>query len=260
MFFVGDLTDRGSPLEAALTRRVVRTGKPFVFVPGNHDSDSLARELARDGAVVLTRTGRLSADGETTSGHPVVKVAGLRVAGYDDPFERRSDEQVRRPLRPHAGRVGDRALHDLDAQRPRPGRRRDGPQPRAAHRRARRARRRAARRPLTILTGHTHHAELTRRPGATVINAGTVGAGGTGNLLEREKIGIARLSYETKPSFEALAVDMVTIDPRSGSATARRERLDEAPEPGRLSQRRAIVTRNSLSMCSVPSVARLSSS
>ena len=56
--------------------------------------------------------------------------------------------------------------------------------------------------------------------------------GGTGNLLEREKIGIARLSYETKP-FQALAVDMVTIDPRSGSATARRERLDEAPEPGR---------------------------
>ena len=63
-----------------------------------------------------------------------------------------------------------------------------------------------------------------------MINAGTVGAGGTGNLLEREKIGIARLSYEAKP-FEPLAVDMVTIDPRSGSATARRERLDEAPEP-----------------------------
>jgi predicted phosphodiesterase len=80
---------------------------------------------------------------------------------------------------------------------------------------------------LTILTGHTHHAELTRRPGATVINAGTVGAGGTGSLLKNSKIGIARLSYDEKP-FEALAVDMVTIDPRSGSATARRERLDEA--------------------------------
>ena len=62
-----------------------------------------------------------------------------------------------------------------------------------------------------------------------MINAGTVGAGGTGNLLEREKIGIARLSYEEKP-FQPLAVDMVTIDPRSGSATARRERLDEAPD------------------------------
>ena len=232
VFFVGDLTDRGSPLEAALTRRVVRTGKPFLFVPGNHDSDSLARELARDGAVVLTRTGRLSADGETTSGHPVVTVAGLRVAGYDDPFERRSDEQFadrfdRTPdaleierfttwmrsvrgqadiVMVHNPALLPDALDELDADPPA--------------------------RPLTIHTGHTHHAELTRRPRATVINAGTVGAGGTGNLLEREKIGIARLSYETKPRFEALAVDMVTIDPRSGSATARRERLDEAPVPG----------------------------
>jgi predicted phosphodiesterase len=231
VFFVGDLTDRGSPLEAALTRRVVRTGKPFVFVAGNHDSDSLARDLARDDAVVLTRTGRLSTNGNSTSGHPVVTVAGLRVAGYDDPFERRAGENFadrfdRTPDALEVGRfttwmrsVRDRvdvvmvhnpallpdALDELDAE--------------------------GRAQPLTILTGHTHHAELTRRPGATVINAGTVGAGGTGNLLEKNKIGIARLSYESKP-FRALAVDMVTIDPRSGSATARRERLDEAPAPG----------------------------
>ena len=72
-------------------RRVVRTGKPFVFVPGNHDSDRLARQLARDDAIVLTRTGRLNRAGEMT-GHPAVTIAGLRVAGYDDPFERRSGE------------------------------------------------------------------------------------------------------------------------------------------------------------------------
>jgi predicted phosphodiesterase len=231
VLFVGDLTDRGSPLEAALTRRVVRTGKPFVFVAGNHDSDSLTRELARDGAIVLTRTGRLSTNGITTNGHPVVTVAGLRVAGYDDPFERRAGENFadRFDRTPDASEVErfttwmrsvrDRvdvvmvhnpallpdALDELDAEgRPKP---------------------------LTILVGHTHHAELTRRPGATVINAGTVGAGGTGNLLENNKIGIARLSYESKP-FQALAVDLVTIDPRSGSATARRERLDETPAPG----------------------------
>ena len=34
-------------------------GKPFVFVTGNHDSDFLAHELASEGAIVLTRTGRL---------------------------------------------------------------------------------------------------------------------------------------------------------------------------------------------------------
>ena len=228
VFFVGDLTDRGSPLEAALVRRVVRVGKPFVFVPGNHDSDTLARQLAQDGAVVLTRTGRLK--GDTTDGHPIQTVAGLRVAGYDDPFERQAGENFadrynRTPdpseverfatwmrsvrddvdiVMVHNPALITTALTELDADPPA--------------------------KPLTILVGHTHKAQLTRTPGATVINAGTVGAGGTGNLLEREKIGIARLSYETKP-FEPLAVDLVTIDPRTGSATARRERLDEAPEP-----------------------------
>ena len=228
VFFAGDLTDRGSPIEAALTRRVTRTGTPFVFVPGNHDSDTLARQLAGDGAVVLTRSGRLGENGET-SGRPIVTVAGLRVAGYDDPFERQADDNFadrynRTPdpaevarfatwmrgvrddvdiVMVHNPALLTDALTELDADPPS--------------------------KPLTILVGHTHAAELTRRPGATVINAGTVGAGGTGNLLEREKIGIARLSYEAEPSFEPLAVDMVTIDPRSGSATARRERLDEAP-------------------------------
>ena len=57
VFFVGDLTDRGSPLETQPRRARPRTcGKPFVFVSGNHDSDYLARELAKDGAIVLTRT------------------------------------------------------------------------------------------------------------------------------------------------------------------------------------------------------------
>ena len=73
-----------------------------------------------------------------------------------------------------------------------------------------------------FLVGHTHHNALTRRPGSTVLNAGTVGAGGTTNLLEREQVGIARLAYETRPRFTALATDLIEIDPRSGNATARR--------------------------------------
>jgi predicted phosphodiesterase len=230
LFFPGDLTDRGSPFENALVRRVVRTGRPFVFVAGNHDSDTLIHQLARDGAMVLTRTGRLNPDTDTTTGHPIVTIAGLRVAGYDDPFLRQSDanfadrytatpdpSEVRRfatwlrPIRDdvdivmvHNPVLLTDALEELDARPP-------------------------ARGPLIVLTGHTHHAELIRRRGATVINAGTVGAGGTGNLLENSKLGIARLAYEKAP-FEPLAVDMVTIDPRTGSATARRVRLDEPPD------------------------------
>ena len=42
------------------------------------------RAAARQGLIVLTRSGRLLADGRTT-GDPVV--AGLQVAGFDDPAE-----------------------------------------------------------------------------------------------------------------------------------------------------------------------------
>ena len=87
----GDLTDRGSPFETRLVQRAAKTGDPFVFVSGNHDSDFSSRELAREGAIVLTRNGRLDKEGEPTG--PIInKVKDLRVAGYDDPYERRMDE------------------------------------------------------------------------------------------------------------------------------------------------------------------------
>ena len=35
------------------------------------------------------------------------------------------------------------------------------------------------------------------------------------------------MSYERDPDFEPLAADLVSIDPGTGAATARRERLDE---------------------------------
>ena len=60
---------------------------------GNHDSDALVRRMALAGGIVLTERGRLRADG--TYGPVVVRVRGLRVAGYSDPFERRASEHFR---------------------------------------------------------------------------------------------------------------------------------------------------------------------
>jgi predicted phosphodiesterase len=174
---------------------------------------------------VLTRTGRLDGHGDT-DGRPIVKVKGIRVAGYDDPYERHAGEGFAdlfrqpdaseiarfatwlRPIRDHVDIVMVHnpallpdAVKELDAEeRPRP---------------------------LLFLVGHTHHSALTRSPGATIINAGTVGAGGTGSLLKHLNVGIARVTYEMTPRFTPLAVDQVDINPRSGNATARRERLDE---------------------------------
>jgi predicted phosphodiesterase len=206
-------------------RRVVRTGRPFVFVSGNHDSDTLQRALARAGAVVLTDRGRLNPDG--TYGEVVQRVAGLRVAGYSDPFERRSAEDFAdrfEPapspaqqdaftawLREYQDRLDVVMVHEPALIAPALSVLRDDPPAN----------------PLLIVVGHTHEASLETAPGVTVLNGGSVGGGGTGNLAEPDtRIGIARFVYTARPRFQPLAADLVSIDPGSGSATARRERLD----------------------------------
>jgi predicted phosphodiesterase len=227
LFLAGDLTDRGTPLETSVTRDVATIGSPTVFVTGNHDSATLERALARAGAIVLTRWGRLLPDG--SYGPQVVRVDGLRVAGYDDPFTRREPGHERGPrpeprtteelqrafatwFTPLQSRVDVVMVHEPDliepvlrglAQRP-PGH------------------------PIAFLVGHTHVQDLRTQRNVAVLNGGTAGGGGTGNLAESQPIGLAQLRYRLRP-FLPLAADLVTVDPGSGDATARHERLDLSP-------------------------------
>ncbi len=227
VLFPGDMTDRGSPLEIRVVRRVVRAGDPFVFVSGNHDSNTLERDLARAGAIVLSEDGRLNADG--SRGEVVQEVAGLRIAGYSDPFERRSTENYADRYQPTPtpemqdaftawmrsvqSRVDVIMVHEPALIEPALAILRDDP---PSH-------------PLMFVVGHSHRAALDTQPGVTVVNGGSIGGGGTGNLAEDAPtdVGIARVIYAAEPAFRPLAVDLVSIDPSSGSATARRERLDE---------------------------------
>jgi predicted phosphodiesterase len=230
LFFVGDLTDRGSRLESQLTRGVLRAGTRLVFVTGNHDSDVNAQELADRGAIVLTERGRLLRGGRF--GPMIVRVGGLRVAGYGDPFRRRravgylSEEATVSPQPSVAQQdLFAQWLHGLQ----------DKVDVVMVHEPALAAkaiadlRRAPPKHPLVLLVGHTHRADILIDRGLTVINGGTVGAGGTGNLDESAKIGAARMIYATVNGGVApLAADLVEIDPGSGSATARRYRLDVA--------------------------------
>ena len=227
LFFAGDLTDRGSPLEARLVSRVASIGHPLVFVSGNHDSDSLKRDLARRGAIVLTQYGQLKRDG--SYGDVIVDVDGLKVAGYSDPFERRAADNYADRFQPAptpaqqdaftawlTGLIGDVdvvMVHEPALIEPALAVLNDDPPDR----------------PLVFVTGHTHIASLETQSGVTVINGGSVGAGGTGNLTEPTDYGLARLIYTTKPEFQPLAADLVTIDPADGSSSARRERLESEP-------------------------------
>jgi predicted phosphodiesterase len=224
LLFAGDLTSSGSPFEARLTRRVVGLGDPFVFVSGNHDSDELVRRLARAGAIVLTERGRLGADGRL--GPVVVTVGGLRVAGYSDPFERRRRDgyrQLREPrpseaqqrafadwLRPLVGRIDVVMVHS----------------PPLAERALDQLRRDPPRRPLAVLSGHTHLSNLDTSENLVELNGGTAGGGGTGNLEKNQPFGLAVLTYQVNGRFRPLAADLVEIDARSGSANAERTRLD----------------------------------
>jgi predicted phosphodiesterase len=226
VLFPGDLSDRGSPLETALVARVADIGRPFVFVTGNHDSDRSAQELADDGAVVLTQFGRLKRGGGF--GPVINEIAGMRIAGYGDPFERRAEENYRDRftdtitpkqqedfadwLRPLLGKVDVVMVHEPGLIEQTLAELREAP-PAA---------------PLVFVVGHTHEPSLDRQPNVDVINGGSIGGGGTGNLADGETpVGLARLSYNFGDGFEPLAVDLVGIDPGTGAATARRDRLDE---------------------------------
>jgi len=229
LLLTGDLTDRGSPMEQALVLRVARAGSRLVFVAGNHDSDVLERKLARTGAIVLTRSGRLRADG-TPDGTIVQRVDGLRIAGYDDPLKRLARERYRDNgatytpaeqqrfaawLAPLLGRVDVVLVHAPGLAEPALERLREAP-PDA---------------PLLLVEGHSHKQSLERDGTITVLNSGSVGAGGTGNLSEAGgDIGLARVTYTRRPAFVPRAADLVQIDPGDGEAQARRFRLDNPGE------------------------------
>jgi hypothetical protein len=200
----------------------VRAGRPFVFVAGNHDSTPLQRSLARAGAIVLTRRGRLRANGSL--GPRVVRVAGVRVAGYDDPF-------LRRPGRPAAPDPHPTAAQQAAFDTWLRGLQRDIDvvmvhEPALAGRALRRLAAQPPSHPLAFLVGHTHRQDLRAGGDVVVLNAGTAGGGGTGNLTEHQPIGVAVLLFERRPRFDPLAADLVTIDPGTGDVSASRRRIE----------------------------------
>ena len=218
LVFAGDLTDRGSPFEAALTARVARAGDPVVFVAGNHDSDALVQRLADAGVMVLGRAGRLLRGGRR--GKVVQRVAGLRMAGYESPNLRLRRERYRDRgaeisdaqreafaewLRPLAGRVDVVVAHEQGL----------------VERAVDELRRKPPSRPLVLLTGHTHLPVAQASRNLVELNGGSAGGGGTGNLADDQPFGLAVMLFETD-GFRPRFVDTIEIDADSGAARAER--------------------------------------
>ena len=225
VLFPGDLTDSGTPLEARVTRRVVRTGSPFVFTGGNHDSDTLEHQLARRGAIVLSQNGQVMPG--RRHGPVVVRVSGVRIAGYRSPNERRRREGYadRGPditkeqqadflgwFIPLIGKVDVVMVHEPALVEPALRYLRSDPPDS----------------PILFAVGHTHRQAVDSRDRAVLVNGGTVGAGGTGNLTEGQVIGLAVATFSRFP-FDPEAVDLIRVDPGTGAAKAQRVRLGTGP-------------------------------
>jgi predicted phosphodiesterase len=218
VFLVGDFSQLGTELEEPIAAGVASLSTTVVAVSGNHDSRSLMVALARAGVTVLTRDGLLRSDG-TVGGSPIVDVAGLAVAGYDDPLERastgianhvlelspeRSELESRRivswfeslPARPdvvlvHQHGLAHALLDSLDPADP----------------------------AVMILTGHDHEAHYHQVGPHLLLDGGTLGAGGPFAIGE-EPASFALLYLDAE--LQPLAVDLIGVEPLSGEGSVQR--------------------------------------
>ncbi len=223
VFLVGDFTQQGTPVETAIAQRAARLGHPTVAVSGNHDTPQLMRTLAASGAVVLTHRGRLMPTGRVR-GPAVQSVAGMLVAGYEDPLEA------------DAGSFGHRldfTPDELAAAEQRVEAWFDSLSPRpqvvlvhdfriAAALRVHAAAEATA--PLLILTGHDHKQHVDQSGLVVEVDGGSLGAGGVFDV-GHAAAGFAQVRLT--PSGWPEAIDMIAADPITGAASARRVTLTE---------------------------------
>jgi predicted phosphodiesterase len=225
-FLVGDFTLLGSEVESGLASQIGRLGEEVVAVSGNHDSRPFMVALARAGAVVLTREGRLGADG-SVDGPAVVDVASFAIAGYDDPLEGRTARLEGRQLELTGEQFGAAAREFVTWFRSLP-RRPDivlVHQHGLAHALLRRIEPEEPR--VLILTGHDHEQHLERNNAAVLVDGGTVGAGGPFAIGEQH-VGFAELWFSDNGTPRTL--DLIDVEPLSGEAVARRISLTQTAD------------------------------
>jgi predicted phosphodiesterase len=215
VFLVGDFTQRGTRLEERVVPQIAALGRPVIAVSGNHDSRPFMRALARAGVVVLTRS------------DPLFELDGLTVAGYDDPLEAHKGTFAARRLELREGQVGGerRRLLAWFADLP------ERPdvvlvhQHGLAHALLDALGDDESAPPLLILTGHDHRQHLERRGSVTLVDGGTVGAGGAFAVGDQAS-GFVQLHLTVGHRLQA--ADLIEIEPLSGAARARRVVFDAA--------------------------------
>lgn len=156
----GDLTSFGAPIEARIGELVSSIPVPYLFVPGNHDSEQNREALRSVPNVVMLEPGK------------VHDVAGVRVLGWPDPtFNDQGlleDDESVKIQRQHAGAVA-AAVEELTpnilaVHHPELGRDSIG-------------------KVGLILSGHGHVRRARTRGGTLSLQVGSSGATGLGSFL-----------------------------------------------------------------------------
>ena len=214
LVFAGDLTDRGSPFEAALTARVARIGR----AGGVRGGQPRLRHAGP--AAPARRRDRARQAG-------VRRVAGLQDGGYPSPERAPAQPALPRPRRRRSPTPSarssptgcDRWSGKVDVV--------VAHEPGITEIAVEELRARPAREPARA--AHRPHPRRVR-PGVAgnfvELNGGSAGGGGTGNLAEDQPFGIAVLLFDREGGFRPRFADTVEIDADSGAARAERLPVD----------------------------------
>jgi predicted phosphodiesterase len=204
----GDLTDYGTPLEANITSRFSQIKIPYVFVPGNHDSPFLLKQLKRLRRVKILTNG-------------YIKIHGLVIAGIADPASLSDNPDLappelqdtfRKNLMETVGKLTQTpdliAVHDIATAEDLIGK-----VPLIAH-------------------GHNHQYSITTKRNTVIDDAGTTGAAGLRGLTEKGVPYSATILYWKKDSSGKLkfhAADSIKIDGVQGLLTITRHTFNLNP-------------------------------
>jgi predicted phosphodiesterase len=197
----GDLTDYGTPLEANITKQFSRIKIPYVFIPGNHDSPFLLKQLKRLRHVKILN-------------HGYLKIRGLVIAGIADPASLSDNPDVApQPLQDaYKKKLAETvtalsqtpdliAVHNLLTAEDFIGK-----VPLIAH-------------------GHDHQYGITTRQDTVIDDAGTTGAAGLRGLTEEGVPYSATILYwrkDTSGKLKLYAADSIKIDGIQGLFTITR--------------------------------------
>ncbi len=207
----GDLTDWGTPLEADLVQGIARLGVPYFFVPGNHDSPELLRELRRHRQVRVLDEGR-----------PAV-FRGLSLLGLTDPAAERNDPG---PAAPEELQERGRALLERIDSLASP------PDVVAVHNGAVAAG--LAGKVRVVLYGHDHRLAVREEAGTTFVNAGTTGAAGVRGLQARREVPYSMvLLYfsRTAEGYRLRALDTLEVHGQSAGFALNRILVGDEGNP-----------------------------